>query len=836
MMVRGFSNQFLNCLLRSGSVCAIGVLIWAGSAHAAPATGGESRIPLRDVNGLRAQRPEIPDAGIVEYVLSCCRQNLGEGHPECLRLEQEMAQRYEKSGELLKALALYEEMLDRQDQTDAPNRALSQDLVTHAIRLYGQLRIPQAVVKQRRVSASERRDIAISEAVLEQQSKFLGEDHPLMMTLKERVAEVREAMGDWKRTAEYYQELKESYLRKNSLSLPAADMALRLGGLYRQHHDPAQAARCYTQALDILNAALDPEHPEAVHARRDLMQVLLEKGRGDEARSLAPEFYQAQDSLMEKILPLTSERDRFRYLEDNDPYGLPAALGDVDRLAQAVLRYKGLVLDSLIEDLHRAEASDNSQTRELLAQRRYLKERLVNYWFRHIHRPEPEPRGYSRVEADLLKSRLDKVERRIAYRLSRQGIVYRALHVDVADVTAQLDPKSALVEMIRYPRYEPGGQRQDYYGAVILRRGRPSVWVELGRAEVIDQTVRLYYALLAGQDPGGTPDLSAVLHLLYRQVWSPVARYLDSGTRTVMISPDGMLNFVSFAVLLDERDHFLAERFNLAHVASGRDLLNKHRKPGDQRMYIFSNPRFSDGVSAAEAFDSLPGTIDEARRIDRLAQQYHIPVQHFTDQEASEENFRGIRSPCIVHLATHGFFDDETSGRGLTLSRYPVKLLRDDAVRGRDPDAVFERFRNPMHNSGFILAGGSQPQAEESSRDDGVMSAEEISLMNLDGTWLVVIPSCYTGLGTVRSVEGLIGLRRGFLMAGVQHMLTALWQVDDASTTPGLIEDFYRVLFETHDPVAALSRAQRNWLIKLRRAQGVEQAVRKVGPFILISQ
>jgi CHAT domain-containing protein len=150
-------------------------------------------------------------------------------------------------------------------------------------------------------------------------------------------------------------------------------------------------------------------------------------------------------------------------------------------------------------------------------------------------------------------------------------------------------------------------------------------------------------------------------------------------------------------------------------------------------------------------------------------------------------------------------------------------------------------FENPMHRSGLVLAGaqstleawkqGKVPPIE----NDGIVTAEDVAAVDLQGTWLVTLSACDTGSGEAKAGEGVLGLRRGFLEAGAQNMLMTLWPISD-ETTVQIMTDFYDAARKTENPPQALAQVQRDWLVKIRKEHGLAQAVRLAGPFVMSSQ
>ncbi len=342
-----------------------------------------------------------------------------------------------------------------------------------------------------------------------------------------------------------------------------------------------------------------------------------------------------------------------------------------------------------------------------------------------------------------------------------------------------------------------------------------------------------------------------VLRALHEQVWAPIEKVLPGGVTTIAVSPDGELNFVSFATLVGTEDKFLAEQYSFRYLASGRDLLRDTKSGGDAATVIFANPDFEGNIpnpsSTSVGIDAvtlrsmeirdlqtlslhpLPGTAAEAAAVETLAKSSNRKVEVFLGSDATEGELRQVNSPYILHLATHGFFLPETE---IGKEADPLHLFNPVPPR---------MLLNPMHRSGLALAGAQKTFRAWSRGDipptenDGILTAEEVGGLKLDGTWLVVLSACDTGSGEARAGEGVMGLRRGFIQAGAQNLLMTLWPIGD-KTTVQIMVDFYEAAEKSKNAPQALADVQRDWLVRLRKERGLEVAVRLAGPFIMSSQ
>ena len=194
-------------------------------------------------------------------------------------------------------------------------------------------------------------------------------------------------------------------------------------------------------------------------------------------------------------------------------------------------------------------------------------------------------------------------------------------------------------------------------------------------------------------------------------------------------------------------------------------------------------------------WNNLPGTAEEVKRISQLFETHKISTISYLQEESSEENLKSLdgRAPRILHVATHGFFLPELDKKDKDKSTNSYSLADD-----------------PLLRSGLVLAGGNYVWTGRSPLngiEDGIVTAYEISRLNLSNTDLVVLSACETALGDVKGSEGVFGLQRSFKMASVKNLVVSLWQVPDKETVD-LMTVFYTYRMAGKDIAASFYLAQ----------------------------
>ena len=681
-----------------------------------------------------------------------------------------------------------------------------------------------------------------------------GAGNPSVATSYAAIGRVYNAMGKHEHASEYHQ--KSLGIRLELLGADHPDVAgnynsMGLGHIVNGEYE--KALELHGKALGIGLKKLGSSHPILTSSYNGIGLAHLGLKDSVSALAVARKAQGIEATRLAYILTFTSELQRMNYQRSRYPYFIMGTLGSATDLAKAILHNKGIVLSSIMEDQLAAQASSDPKIKELVSQ-------LLGA-SQHLNKLEMEnPKDTSekgwlahRNKQEAARERAGKLQQALARNVGGLGQARASLSLTVKDVQAKLPEDAVLLEYIVYNHYQGKGQIEERYGVIMLPKEGEPKWGPLGSVEPIAKLLPQYSPMKPTSDEA----YEKVLRGLYDKLMAPIVKQLPKDTKTLILCPDGPLNFLSFATLLTDKDRFLCEDYTIKYVSSGRDLV-----PGKQinqpkgNLLVFANPTYDETpVQLARAngvaltlrsldrdelrgglkFKALPGTQKEADYLGDKARDWKLKSEIYVGKQATEAAISGVQSPRILHLATHGFFLTEEKAkddpRGIRL----MVGLGIEQQKSRGP------IRNPMHRSGLALAGaqktldawkkGETPPTE----NDGILTAAEVSVLDLKGTWLVTLSACETGQGEARSGEGVLGLRRAFIQAGAQNLLMTLWPVSDKYTVPFMMK-FYERAIRSKDAPTTMAEVQKELLIESRKKYGTKLAVQLYGPFILSFQ
>jgi CHAT domain-containing protein len=497
---------------------------------------------------------------------------------------------------------------------------------------------------------------------------------------------------------------------------------------------------------------------------------------------------------------------------------LAAAHADPSPALDQLIRSRAEVFDEMIARHRAAEGSGDASVRALAADLDKARGALAALILGG--KGNRSSADYA-AQLEQARNEKEKAERNLAIKSARFRLELDAHRAGLAEVAAALPPGSVVVSYARYahspyaigaPQANPGAPAVTSYMAFVLHSGAasPSA-IRLGTAAEIEDLIRAVREKVADEagDPGRAPHRSEQLYRdaaarLRQKIWDPVAPLVGAAERVFLV-PDGDLNLVNFAALPTGASAYLIEKGPLLHyLSSERDLLTPASPPSSQRgLLALGNPAFDTRPEALSAqlrgtncsalqnlrFDRLPNSAREVQDLAALWREAGAgDAVVLTGSAASKEAFLGQAGhQRVLHLATHGFF----LGSGC---QKPTES-------------------NPLLESGLVLAGANERAAA------GIVTAEEIVGLRLDGVDWAVLSACDTAMGETLAGEGVFGLRRAFQQAGARTVIMSLWPADD-QVTRDWMRNLYRARLAAHlDTARSVQRASLG-LLEGRRKSG----------------
>jgi len=772
---------------------------------------------------------------LVKQILGLREKQLGPGHPEVGAVLNTLAQIHDGQGRYLEAETVQQRSLSIAERELGPNDprtamaltnlavyyvsrhdyARAEPLHTRALAIMEKARGPDHVDTAGTLhtlgwlylneGAHERAEPLLTRA-LAIKERALPLDHPGLAATLGALGQVYLMRGEARRSEPLFQRALAIDQKVLGADKPGVCAAMEnLARSYFGQGDYLRAEPLYKRALEIRDKALGPDHPlTAVTLRR---QALLHWAAGAAARSkpLMARAASIDEKNLALILTAGSEDQKGAYLaEQRGPFFAMlsflafAAPGDsevVRSALQTILQIKGRLLEAVSQGMAAFRQRANADDRKLLDELLRLRTSRATLTYQEGGLSLPiEYLGDLRRQEDRLEAAISS--RLPAFQASAEPVT-------LDKVQAAIPSGAVLVELVSFRRYDPRKYvryLERRYAAFVLTREGPPAWADLGETEPIDELVRRWrYAL----NRPGSRQAGEVGRELYGRLLRPVQQYLR-GRKRLLMSPDGALNLVPFGALVDGDGRYLVENFEIGYLGSGRDLIRlKVTATSRQPPVIVVNPDYDgEGAAAKPAADQPPvearRSADFASRFDRLeggAEEAATIRKRLTDAKvltwdaASEAAVKQLAGPRILHIATHGFFEADQTAEGTESPLWPGRVTIGE---------------NALLRSGLALAGANRLR---SGAEDGILTALEVSGLDLWGTQLAVLSACNTGVGDVVDAEGVYGLRRALVLAGARTQVMSLWKVSDTATRD-LMAYYYKRLLQGAGRAESLRAAQ----------------------------
>lgn len=569
-----------------------------------------------------------------------------------------------------------------------------------------------------------------------------------------------------------------------------------------------EAIRLGTKALDIIGTVLGKEHPDYAFSLLSLSEHYRKIKDKKTMKYCTDATRVVSDIIKKTFINLTAqERNLFwdQYREWFETYIHNIAYefrtdSVFENGYNGILLSKGLLLNSEIEFSKLLEESGDSEVMDMYNDLTALR--------RHIN-------GLSASEMILNVDSLERVaqglERELVQRSKIYGDFTKNIAIDWRQVQQKLGDKDVAVEFVSFQT----GEDSLIYAAYCLRKGMtaPRMYPLFEERQLVN---------IDRQELYRTKDIAEL-------VWKPLEKELQ-GMKNIYFSPAGELyNIAIESVPCWVGDTLMSDKWNLYRLSSTRELalIKEHKftdkaalyggleydmSPDimlhDSRKYTYNKRtmdfmlyNLSDSLDMREGVLPLPATKVEVEDINDYMQMAKIHSSLFTDTIGTETSFKALsgQHTRIIHVATHGFYWPDKN----LPSKENLLLQGFGNYRRYIEDKAMTRSGLLFAGANNVLSGMRLPENVE----DGVLTAKEISMIDLRGLDLVVLSACQTGLGEITG-DGVMGLQRGFKKAGANTLLMSLWNVDDEATRL-LMTKFYANLVAGKNKFESLREAQR---------------------------
>ncbi|MFK7953457.1 MAG: CHAT domain-containing protein [Ekhidna sp.] len=599
------------------------------------------------------------------------------------------------------------------------------------------------------------------------------------------------------------------------------------------------------EAYDIRRKTLGKNHPLFAKSANQMAIISWKKGETKDALKYYKETFDNYFAQINAFFPVLTEEEKTKFYYTNLKPGFEQYISFIEdnssddkELIGEIYNYqlalKGIIMSATTKVRNKILNSDN--------------EDLIAKYQEWIGQKEKLAKLFSATDMDV-EERNSKIQALTAssntleQELSKESDVFGKNFANRKltwqDVQKKLKPGEAAVEIVRYKDFVPdsAGVFTDevHYAALIIKHDTEDhpEFVIIRNGKVMEKKYLANYR--------NAIRFRVKENYSYKFFWRPIGNNLK-GIKKVYFSPDGVYNQVSVYTFRNpETNEYLIEEFDLQVVTNTKDLLADNGVNSEGGSVFFGYPNYNLGtenenkedadnrgmrgmrggergmrgeagkgglergtvvprgvrgnliryMKANNALALLPGTKKEVELIDSLYQNKSLKAETYYSNAALENKIKELERPSTLHIATHGFF----------LEIDPDEAIEDSYVA------------NPLLRSGLIMAGansyiGTGDLAEEQGDDDGILTAFEAMNLDLDGTEIVVLSACETGLGDIKNGEGVYGLQRAFRIAGAEALIMSMWSVDD-NATQELMTNFYEEWLTHGDKSKAFITAQK---------------------------
>ena len=655
---------------------------------------------------------------------------------------------------------------------------------------------------------------------LEIRKRVLGTDHPDYAASLGCIALYYSDLGNYGEAIRLGTEALE--IGKNVYGTDHPTCAKLLNNLatyYSDLNNYGEAIRLGTVALEIIKRVLGTEHPAYATSLNNLAGYYSDLGNYEDAYLYYKECIEnSQVNILMNFIGQSSylrksfwEKYQYRYTErlPSYVYKYKNAESITELYDKNCLFAKGLLLNSDTELRKLILESEDS----ILIDKHNMLSTNINIYNKLIEKPINE----RFMNADSLNNIIQQQEMELARESKVYGDYTHNLTSTWKDVRSHLSTDDIAIEFIDFPIL---GTDSIMYVALTLKKDydNPHMVTLFEREQLKAIPESDYYTQTS----------------TYDLVWKPLEKELEN-IKNIYFSPSGELHRIGIEYVPINQTENMSDKYSLYRLSSTRQLAFIQDETKGEQNILYGGINYDESANAApdvsisvdsvrgidaiyrsnvdslllrSSYEYLEGTKKEVDQIVDQMKQHQLHYQYYSGPDGSEESFKKLdgTKPRVMHIATHGFYLTEEEAKQSNFARPHMELMMGDYQRAGHP--IEDK---PMTRSGLLFSGCNHAIHHEQIPDgveDGILTAQEISTLDLRGLDLVVLSACQTALGDIASGEGVFGLQRGFKKAGAKTILMSIDKVDDEATRILMVE-FYNNLMSGKSKYKSLKDAQK---------------------------
>lgn len=520
------------------------------------------------------------------------------------------------------------------------------------------------------------------------------------------------------------------------------------------------------------------------------LKLLALEGKYEEALAEARNVVKHDEAIFKNSFSYFTENEKKELFNEYNKmldlyYSLLLSAAEKDKakaseLFNKILQTKGIILEYTKSQNARLKKIKDPQVKALIEHIKLLRQKQAS--FNQLNSSEGKPQWRDSLLVNGKK--ISDLERSLNEKTGEAEDFFKPVRWQ--DVQKKLKAGEVYLDIARIARdnFQYDAPKVQYWAFVIKPGSVEPEYFMLGEGETFESRgLRNYQNRIRSvlEDVDSYP--------LY---WKKIGNALE-GFKRAFVSSDGIYQLINPLTLQNpETQKYVLDEIDVVRLSSGRDLAaTAGETPVVQSLTLVSNPDFEmsrkgdvriserkgveiDQVQVAtnrSGFLGLPGTEKESDLIESSAIKKGLQVTSLEGKKATEQAIKAMTPASVIHFATHGVFDQ----------------IRDKS------DSYLK--------SKLVLAGAADPEpfsfSDYQNYEDGFLTGYEVTQMDMNGTSLVVMSACETGLGDVQSGEGVWGLQRAFQLSGAKAVVGSLWKISD-ETTVYFMEIFYKTLLDNN--------------------------------------